>query len=536
MGNRIKPLEISFILCVRCFSHKPGWAVRTSMNRLLQLFLGLISCLLVQAQEPRSLFNGKDLSGWEGNPKFWSVKDGAIVGQTTATNPTQGNTFLIWRDGSVDDFELRVTYKIEGNNPDKSGNSGIQYRSKDAGNWVVAGYQADFETGKSFSGILYEEGGRGILAKRGEKAVVEADGKIRVAGSVGNSDEIQEKIKPADWNEYVILAQGNRLIHKINGLVTVDVLDEQANKRARSGILALQLHAGQPMTVSFKNIQLKRLKLSGSRKIVMVAGTPSHGPQEHEFNAGVLLLKKCMESSASVLPVAYLNGWPRDLSAFDNADAIMLYMDGGAGHPLIQNHRLSEIRELMKKGVGLACLHYALEVPKDKGGPELMDWIGGFYERDYSINPHWEADIKNKVDHPIWQGVNPWKLRDEWYYCMRFSPDRPCKPILKATPPDETRTTSETKSHPGREEILAWAVERPDGGRGFGFTGGHFHKNWANDNFRKVILNALFWTAKADIPANGVQSVVTQEDMQWNLDPKKDQNFIQAPWLSSMYP
>lgn len=506
------------------------------MNRLLQLVFSLISCHLLFAQEARNLFNGKDLSGWEGNPKFWAVQDGVIVGQTTSTNPTQGNTFLIWRDGTVDDFELRVLYKIVGNNPEKSANSGIQYRSKDAGNWVVGGYQADFESGKSYSGILYEEGGRGILAKRGEKTVIEPDGKIRVAGSVGNPDEIQEKIKGEDWNEYVIIARGNHLVHKINGLVTVDVLDEQANKRARAGVLALQLHAGPPMTVYFKEIQLKRLKLNGRKKIVMVAGTPSHGPLEHEFNAGVLMLKKCIEPISSVLPVAYLNGWPKDPSAFDNADAIVLYMDGGAGHPLTQNHRLQEIGGLMKKGIGLACLHYALEIPKDKGGPELMNWLGGYYERDHSINPHWEADIRNKVDHPIWQGVNPWKLRDEWYYCIKFSPHQPCQPVLKAIPPDETRKTAEAQNHPGREEVLAWVTERPDGGRGFGFTGGHFHKNWANDNFRKLVLNALFWIAKTEIPPAGVPSVVTPEDMQWNLDPKKDQNFIQAPWLSSMYP
>ena len=207
------------------------------------------------AQNP---FNGKDLTGWEGNPAFWSVKDGAITGQTTKENPTKGNTFLIYTNGNVEDFELRLSYKIVG------GNSGIQYRSKvvNPKNWVVNGYQADFEAGKTYSGILYEEGGRGILAKRGEKVVVkEVDGKHKpeVTGALGKSEDIQKKIKDEDWNDYLIIAKGNHLQHFINGTQTVDVIDEQKSKAAKSGILALQLHAGPPMTVQFKDIRIKKL-------------------------------------------------------------------------------------------------------------------------------------------------------------------------------------------------------------------------------------------------------------------------------------
>lgn len=203
------------------------------------------------------LFNGKDLTGWNGNPAFWSVKDGAITGETTKENPTKGNTFLIYTNGNVDDFELRLSYKIIG------GNSGIQYRSKviNSNNWVVGGYQGDFEAGKTYSGILYEEQGRGILAKRGEKVVIkETTGKPEVVGSLGKSEDIQNKIKNEDWNDYVIIAKGNHLQHFINGTPTIDVVDEQKSKAAKSGILALQLHAGPPMTVQFKNIRIKSLK------------------------------------------------------------------------------------------------------------------------------------------------------------------------------------------------------------------------------------------------------------------------------------
>jgi type 1 glutamine amidotransferase len=478
----------------------------------------------------KSLFNGKDLSGWDGNPAFWSAKDGMITGETTPTNPTKGNTFLIWREGTLDDFELRFSYKIVGNNPEKFGNSGVQYRSKDLGNYVVGGYQADIECGPTFTGILYEERGRGVLANRGEKTIVGNDGKVKVIGSVGNAKELQAAIKNEEWNDYVILAVGNHLIHRINGQVMVDVTDEQTSKRARSGILALQLHAGSPMTVRFKEIRLKRFPLTEVKKIVMVAGRPSHGPADHEHNAGVLLLKKCLDDQPEVLVSTYLNGWPKDPTAFDNADTIMLFMDGGSGHAMILSNHLEQIGDRMKQGVGLACIHYAVEVPKDKGGPEMLKWIGGYYETGYSINPTWDANITFQPNHPIWQGVKPWKLRDEWYYGMRFDPEHPVTPILKATPPDNTRTTPETKSHPGREEILAWAFERPDGGRGFGFTGGHFHKNWMDENFRKIVLNALVWTAKLEVPTNGVESVVTEEDQKWNLDPKGNQKTIPAPW------
>jgi len=207
------------------------------------------------------IFNGKDLTGWEGNPKFWSVKDGAISGQTTADNPAKGNTFLIWTNGTVGDFELRCSFRLVPGDSQGFANSGIQYRSKvvDPANWVVHGYQADMEAGPTYTGILYEEGGRGIMAGRGEKVVWNQDGKKQVAGSVGNADEIQAAIKKGDWNDYVIIARGNHLQQFINGKQTIDLVDEEEAKRALSGVLALQLHAGSPMMAQFKNIRLKKL-------------------------------------------------------------------------------------------------------------------------------------------------------------------------------------------------------------------------------------------------------------------------------------
>lgn len=208
-----------------------------------------------------SLFNGKDLSGWTGHQDLWSVQDGAITGQTRAEPKLTHNTFLVYEGKDFGDFELELSYRIVG------GNSGIQYRSRvlSEGEFgpIVGGYQADLEAGRTYSGILYEERGRGILAQRGQKTIVRegTDGKtaVEVVGSVGDSDAIQSAIKDEDWNRYRIVARGNHLQHFVNGLQTVDVLDEQAAAAASSGVLALQVHVGPPMTVQFKDIRIRPL-------------------------------------------------------------------------------------------------------------------------------------------------------------------------------------------------------------------------------------------------------------------------------------
>ncbi len=250
-----------------------------NLSRIVSL-LGLSFTLAAAEPETgfKSLFNGKDLSGWEGNPELWSVKDGCLTGKTPPdpADPKKStlthNTFLIWKAGTVADFELRCSYKIVPNNDAGFANSGIQYRSKviDPAGWVVGGYQADFEAAKTYSGILYEEKGRGILAKRGEKVVIKpGDGrkpKIEVTGSLGKSEDIQAMIKAEDWNDYVVIANGNHLQHFINGVQTVDVTDEDTANAAKSGVLALQVHQGPPMTVQFRNIRIKTLSSGAAAK------------------------------------------------------------------------------------------------------------------------------------------------------------------------------------------------------------------------------------------------------------------------------
>jgi hypothetical protein len=268
-----------------------------------------------------------------------------------------------------------------------------------------------------------------------------------------------------------------------------------------------------------------------TKKLVMLAGKPSHGPMEHEFNAGVHLLKKCLARVPGLEVVSYKNGWPDNAKAFDEASGIFLYADGGGGHPFIQKDHLRVVGDLMKRGVGLMCAHFAVEVPRDKAGKEFQDWIGGHYEHLWSCNPMWTPTFTDLPKHEITQGVKPFSILDEWYFNMRFRPGRKgVTPILSAKPSDATRDGpyvypkgpyKHIQKAKGQTETMMWAVERADGGRGVGFTGGHFHKNWKDDNFRKVVLNAALWICKVKVPKDGVASTVTEEELKENLDPKR---------------
>jgi hypothetical protein len=224
------------------------------------LTLALLASLA--SAEETQLFNGKDLTGWEGDSKFWSVQDGALTGKSTPENPVPHNTFLIWKDGQPSDFTLTLKYKMTPGDAKKYTNSGVQYRSKviDAAKFIVGGYQADFEYADKWSGILYEEKGRGILAKRGEQVVIKQGEKpdkpkLEVTGQTGDPAEIQAAIKKDDWNEYKIVAEGNNVKQYINGKLTVDVTDNTA-EAPKSGVIALQMHQGAPMKVQFKDLVL----------------------------------------------------------------------------------------------------------------------------------------------------------------------------------------------------------------------------------------------------------------------------------------
>jgi len=212
-----------------------------------------------------SIFNGTDLTGWDGDPRLWSVKDGVIRGETTAENPAQGNTFCVWRGGVLRDFILKIEFRIQ------SGNSGIQYRSVEFDKWRIGGYQAEVEDTPGKVGFLYHEAGRGWLVNVGDSMVIDAEGNMNVVGKVSDVEALKQAgyYKLRDWNEYIIIAQGNYIRQYLNGYPTMALIDndrvtdpKDPNDRKgaqREGLLALQIHAGPPMVVEFRNIRLRQL-------------------------------------------------------------------------------------------------------------------------------------------------------------------------------------------------------------------------------------------------------------------------------------
>ncbi len=232
----------------------------------LAVMLASLLAPALSATEPgfTSLFNGRDLAGWDGNPAIWSVEDGAITGRTSTANPISRNTFLIWQGGEVKNFELRARFRFMSENP-TAGNSGIQYRSRieDAANWVVGGYQGDFNAEGRYVGLFYEELGRGILAQPGQQVTVSAGTAerpaVEVIGSTVPVADIRSTLKHGEWVDYTILAIGNHLRHYVNGRLATEVFDLDPAKAATSGIVALQAHTGPPMVIQFKDIRIKQL-------------------------------------------------------------------------------------------------------------------------------------------------------------------------------------------------------------------------------------------------------------------------------------
>ena len=272
------------------------------------------------------------------------------------------------------------------------------------------------------------------------------------------------------------------------------------------------------------------------KKIVLVAGRPSHGWGAHEFNAGCLLMQKHLRAQYPELTIeVHLNGWPKDPdSAFKGASTVVIFCNGGQGHIAIPH--LADFDKYMEKGVGLACLHYAVEVPIGPPAKHMLKWMGGYFEAHWSVNPHWKAEFTMLPGHEITNGVKPFSAQDEWYYHMRFVEDtKGLTPILSAHPPKETlkRKDGPHSGNPhvrkavasGEIQHVGWAYDRPTGGRGFGFTGLHFHNNYKNDDFRKLVLNAIIWTAGMKVPEKGVESPTpTDAELDANQDypkPKK---------------
>ncbi len=238
------------------------------------------------------------------------------------------------------------------------------------------------------------------------------------------------------------------------------------------------------------------------KKIAFIAGKPSHGEGNHEWDKDALFLKQCLDSAANIEPldiVIHNDGWPEDASALDDADAVVFLADGHEMHPLKAPERFAKIQELADKGVGLAFLHYCIEPPNQEAEDDFLQWMGGYYERGFSQNPINKTPVTiATTDHPICRGCGGYATEDEWYFDIRFKPEVQDVTILM---------TGKLPPYDPKDKALAWATEREDGGRGFGFSGGHYHTNWHMEPFRKPVLNAILWTAKAEVPQEGVKSV-----------------------------
>lgn len=266
------------------------------------------------------------------------------------------------------------------------------------------------------------------------------------------------------------------------------------------------------------------------RRLVIIAGKPSHPPLMHEFRAGCLLLQQCLARVPGLRAEVHTNGWVSDERAFDGASAVFIYSDGGPKHPVEEGNHRETLAALAKRGVGLGFAHYAVQVDNETSRAAFLDWTGGYYFHEKSVNPIWDAKYVALPEHPVTRGVQPFSAKDEWYFNLTFRDGmKGLTPILVARPSDATRDGPyvypkgpypHIQAAKGRDEVMMWTTERTDGGRGFGFTGGHFHLNWGNDQQRKLMLNALVWLAKAEVPAGGVESRVTEAELMANLDPK----------------
>lgn len=264
---------------------------------------------------------------------------------------------------------------------------------------------------------------------------------------------------------------------------------------------------------------------SAKKRIIFLPGPQSHGWSGHAYTADCKLLARLLnENVPAIEAVVIENGWPRNVRVLEEAAAIVVACDGN--NLIGAEANWKRLDAIARRGVGIVFIHYALDCG-DPFGTYLLDWIGGYYEQHWSVNPSWRAEFKALPAHPITRGVRPFAVEDEWYYHMRFREGMDgVTPILTAVPPDSTRKGPDgphsgnptVRSRLGMPEHVAWACERADGGRGFGCTGGHTHWVYAQNDFRKLMLNAICWVAKVEVPTDGVCTPTPSvEQMEANL-------------------
>lgn len=254
-------------------------------------------------------------------------------------------------------------------------------------------------------------------------------------------------------------------------------------------------------------------------RIVLLAGTPSNKPGQHEYFAGCALMMKWLAAHPGAAPVLVAEGWPENEAVLDGAKAVVCYMDGGEKLSFLDPVRWARMKTLADGGCGLIVLHQAVDVP-ELVAAEFQSWFGAVWKKDIGCRGHWDVAFADVPSHPVNTGVKPFELlKDGWLYNLRFS-QTGITPLLASAMPDKSRTTDDAKAHSGRSETVAWAFERPDGGRSFGFTGCDLHRNWLSDDQRKLVLNGILWAAKLEVPAGGFPSAMNEAELARNLDRK----------------
>jgi len=281
--------------------------------------------------------------------------------------------------------------------------------------------------------------------------------------------------------------------------------------------VSVPVHAD--LTSEQAQVPLEELPKTDAAKIVLLAGTPSNKPGQHEYFAGCALMREWLKDIPGVAPVMVAEGWPKNEAVLEGAKCVVLYMDGGTKLSFLEPARWARMQALVDAGTGLVILHQGIDCPAEKAA-DFKKWFGAVFQSDIGCRGHWDVKFESVPEHAVTRGLTPFELlKDGWLYNLHFA-EQGVTPVLACAMPDSSRKSEDAKAHAGRAETVAWTFERPDGGRSFGFTGCDLHANWAEANQRKLVLNGILWSAKVEVPKNGWDSATTPEALKSNWDRK----------------
>jgi hypothetical protein len=262
-------------------------------------------------------------------------------------------------------------------------------------------------------------------------------------------------------------------------------------------------------------------------KIVLLAGSTSNKTGQHEYFAGCALLAQWLRNTQGVWPVLVADGWPQNEAVLEGAKAVVLYADGGPKFPFLAPERWNRIKTLVDKGTGLVLLHQSVDIPEDRA-VELQQWMGGAWQKDIGCRGHWDMDFDQFPKHPSLNGVTAFAApMDGWLYNLHFSEG--VIPLLSGAVPEKSRSTPDARAHEGRAEVVAWAYERPSGGRSFAYTGCDLHRNWSVESQRRLVTNGILWSANVPVPAEGATVTMQPTEITANMDAKPSPTSTPSP-------